>query len=346
MRASVTPRRAARAVFALLLLSLLTGFGAGPPAAAAPEPAAEPPAARDPKVVHGEAFVAAEDLTLTHLVATLSLTPEQMRRLLPVLEGAQAKLRKEQEVLRQRLAGHQPALEKTRAALVGGREASTRAEGQVSEELALQSGKLEQTRADLITSLRRSLERILTTDQYARLGRTNRALGLQRRKERTFIQAAQGVEGGGDHARFRRVLDRMRRLSPSEYGKTRFELALHLAGLNEKDEELREQGQPGLSPDDPDLKRQLAPYYATMDRLRDMPEEEYQQKSSETALQIWVEHTDRAQNDPAATREASAEQNKDIEGLLDRYLLSPRMIVVLRERLAAPDGRTRAGGVE
>lgn len=297
-------------------------------------PAAATASAVDPEAARQAALEAAEDLTLTRVIAGLRLTRAQLERLLPHLEAAAARLKAQEEEARAALLRPQPLLEETRRALIAGRDPSTRAEGQIAEQMRVQTGKIRQLRADLTSSLRRTLGTILTADQQALLAQTARTLDAQWRSARFTARAVaggrDGDRGGGPLGWMGRALDRARGASEANYPRERLEIALRLSGLGGRGWGPRDQEQPQVSPDDPQLQQRLAPLLALIDRTRQMPDAQYQQARPDLALQIWAQRA-------ALGLGAWGASNPDAEinGLIDRYFLSPRMIPIIRERIAS-----------
>src|SRR5262249_37926990 len=156
-----------------------------------------PPAKVDATAAQREAMLAAEDLAVTRVLAGVRLTTAQMRTLLPVLEGAQTRLKQQDEEGRPALAPLQPAPQETRRALIAGKESSTRAEGQIAEQMRVNADKRRGLRADLVSSVRRQLSVLLSADQQTRLASTARAMDLQERSARFLLAAATGQRGGG-----------------------------------------------------------------------------------------------------------------------------------------------------
>jgi hypothetical protein len=277
-------------------------------------------AAADPAAAAQEALQAAEDLAVTRVIVGLRLTMSQMRTLLPVLEGAQSKLKQQDEEARRALAPLQPRLEETRRALIAGKDASTRAEGRVAEQIRVNAEKRRQLRSDLVSSVRRQLSTLLTAAQQPLLASTARSMEMQQRTARFQAVATDRGRGGGPIGWVARQLDQARGAAASNYDQERIQIAMRLAN---PDRGRGNRGQTGLSPTDPSP-QQLAPYLALMDRLRQMPDAQYQQQRADLALQAL------AQGGGASPADTEAQ----ISDLIDRYFLSPRMVSTLQERLS------------
>jgi hypothetical protein len=323
-------------------IGLLAGLVALTPVAAraqqsAPAGAASPGGRRavavsapavDPAAAEQDALQAAEDLAVTRVIAGLRLTAAQMRTLLPVLEGAQAKLKQQEHEAGQALAPFQPRLAETRRALIAGKDASTRAEGQIAEQIRVNGDKRRQLRSDLVSSVRRQLSNLLASEQQPLLASTARSMEMQQRTTRLRIAAAdvgpaqgsRGNSGGGPIGWVARQLDQARGAAASNYDQERIQIAMRLAN---PDRGRGNRGQTSLSSTDPSP-QQLAPYLALMDRLRQMPDAQYQQQRADLALQALAQG--------GGTSPADAEAQ--ISDLIDRYFLSPRMVSTLQERLS------------
>lgn len=304
----------------------------GPGVAGAGGPTAV--AASTPEAARTMAVEAAEDLTLTRILVGVRLTSAQMERLLPFLESAQKQLRDAEGAAAAALAVPQPRLAETRAALLKGASPSNRAEGQIAEQARSHAAKMRQLRADLVTSLRRTLSSMLAAEQSAALGEAARSVEVGQRTARVVGRAAagdpgdRGDRGGGPVASMGRVLDRARGVSEAEYGEARLQIAMRLSGMG-GGREGRDGGDrepPSLS--DPQMQARLGPILALIDRTRQMPDAQYQTNRADLAMQVWSKRAelDGAEVDPAETSEA-------IDALLDRYFLSPRMIGAMRARM-------------
>jgi hypothetical protein len=286
----------------------------------------------DPEAAQQAALAAAEDLTIVRVIAGLHLTRAQMERLLPQLDAAQVKLTAQEAEARAALEKPLPLLEETRRALIAGSDPSTRAEGQIAEQTRVQAGKLRQLRDDLAMSLRRTLNTLLTADQQVLLGQTARTLSVQRRSARFF---ARGTNGGGDRGPMSwmgRALDQARGASEANYAEERLRIATRLMARGGPRGN-RQQGEQGRqappSPNDPEVQRQMGPLLAMIDRTRQMPDAEYRQSRDTLAMQIWSQRMQSGDGPWGSDPEA------EIRELLDRTFLSPRMIPLMRERMAA-----------
>jgi hypothetical protein len=305
------------------------GTGAnGPAVAGATASAVTPDTAR---VTAAEA---AEDLALARVLAGVRLTPAQMERLLPVLESAQKQLGEAEAAARAAVAVPQPRLQETRRALIAGQNPSNRAEGQIAEQARIHGGKIRQLRADLVSSLRRTLSTTLSAEQQTALGTTARSLDVRERSARFMARAMAGGRGGeragerGPIGWMGRSLDRARGASDANYPQERMEIAMRLArmgpGGGGRDGGRRE---PAAVPD-AQMQRRLGPILALIDRTRQMNDAQYQSGRADLAMQIWSKRAEMGdlEVDPAETSEA-------IDELLDRYFLSPRMVGAMRARM-------------
>lgn len=316
-------------------IGLLSGLVALTPVAAraqqsVPAAAASPGGGRsvavsapavDPAAAAQDALLAAEDLAVTRVIAGLRLTAAQMRTLLPVLEGAQAKLKQQEKEAGQALVLFQPRLAETRRALIAGKDASTRAEGQIAEQIRVNANKRRQLRSDLVSSVRRQLSTLLASEPQPLLASTARSMEMQQRTTRLRIAAADARRGGGPIGWVARQLDQARGAAASNYDQERIQIAMRLAN---PDRGRGNRGQTGVSPTDPGAQQQLAPYLALIDRLRQMPDAQYQQQRADLALQALAQ----------GSGVSPADTEAQISDLIDRYFLSPRMVSTLQERLS------------
>jgi hypothetical protein len=302
------------------------GAGGRPSSSAPPRTAVAPAAAVSPETAQLQAAEAAEDLALTRLLAGLRLSAAQMERLLPFLESTQKELRDAEEAARAALAAPEPRLKETRQALLQGQNPSTRAEGQIAEQIRIHAGKIRQLRADRVGSLRRILTSMLSAEQESALGETARSLDARERSTRLVVRAATGSRGGdrGPAAGMARMLDRARGASEANYAQERMAIAQRLMAWGQGS---RERGnREAAAPTDPGSQQRMASILALIDRTRQMADAEYQSSRADLAMQIWAQRAGMGDSDPAATSES-------IDELLDRYFLSPRMIGAMRARL-------------
>jgi hypothetical protein len=316
-----------------VLMGLFAGLVALAPAAALAQQSAPAPPVVSAKVdataAAQEALLAAEDLAVTRVIAGLRLTPAQMRALLPALESAQTRLKQQDEEAQRALAPLQPKLGETRRAMIAGKQASTRAEGQIAEQIRVSADKRRQLRTDLVSSLRRQLSSLLSAEQQTLLASTARTMDRQERSARFLLAAMTGQRGGGPLDRMGRQLDRVRGASAENYPQERLQIAMRMANLG-GGRGGRGQAGPPPNPNDPQVQQQIAPYLAMMDRLRQMPDAQYQQQRADLALQVWTQR-----GDTNGSGETAADADAQINGLIDRYFLSPRMAATMRERLAS-----------
>jgi hypothetical protein len=317
-------KRIASIFLLLMALTAATAWAQQPP----PAGTAAATGAVDPVKAQTAAATAAEDLAVTRIIAELKLTPAQMRQLLPTLEAAQAKLAAQVAEAHRALTAYQPKLEEGRRALLAGKDASTRAEGQAAEQAQRSDAERRTLRADWVRAIRRSLGQVLTAQQQALLGEAAHRAAQREENARWYARAASGRGGGGQIGSIGRSLDRIRGASEAQYPEERFRIARRLVRMSEEGNRRPGSEERELSPTNPEDQRRLAPYYQLMDRVRQMPDSQYRQARGDLALQLWS-----ARGDPGVS---STDREAAIGAMIDRYFLSPRMVAVMRQRTSQP----------
>lgn len=290
---------------------------AAPPGATAP--AADPAAAQ-------AALTASEDVTLLKALTSLGLTRAQLTELLPSLQGAQAKLTELDSKEGAKLAAWQSSLEQARRDLLAGTSSGSRASEQFSLAQWTAGQNRARLRADLVSSLRAALQKLLTPAQTAQMVQSGQAALLAQRTAgwRGGGRGGPGgwggpgggpggpgggpggPGGGGPAGR----LDRIREMSPAEFQDFAQRQADRMGGLT--------------SP-------RYQQYVGLMNQVREMPHAQYLLQRDQLAAQSFG----RGGFGPGGVSSDEA-----INAFVERYLLSPRAPIVVRDRL---QGQERGG---
>jgi hypothetical protein len=260
--------------------------------------------AADPALVARAAQEAAEDLTLTRVLVGLRLTPAQLADLLPLLQDAQRRLQALDQENAESIARHKGALEEERKQLLAAKSASPRVQTKYLETLALAETKRTKLRTDLTGALKRSLAKYLGTQQEALLIQVARSVSFQERTAGFRLQAMSGERGGGPINFMGQMMDRIRQMSPEEFQRQQGRIGGRFGG--------------GANPE------QTA---AMMAQIRAMSPEAYAQQRADLALRLFDQNANRRDNN------ANADPQAEIDRFIDRYFLSPRIAVVVGQRL-------------
>ena len=300
------------------------GLAAAQSAPAGGEQPATPssPPARALAAAAEEALTASEDVAVLKALAPLQLTRTQLSDLLPALQSAQAALTEGEAKEAAKLAARQSSLEQARRDLLAGKGNG----GRASEQFALAQWSAAQrrvgARADLVSSLRAALEKILTPAQAAQMAESGQAALLAQRMAgwrgggpggwggsgrpgsgaRSGSGGPGGPGGGGGGPGGR--LDRIREMSPADFQEFSQRQADRFGGQT--------------SP-------QFQQYVTFMNQVRDMPHSQYLLQRDQLAAQSFGRGGFGAG--------AAGNNEEAIKAFVDRYLLSPRAPIVVRDRL-------------
>jgi hypothetical protein len=287
------------------------------PAAAATE--APLPA---PDSVVADAEAAAEALAVAKVFAGLRLGETQLRELLPLLEGAQTRLRELERSIGAGLAAHTAALTEVRARLYAGKPGSERAETAYDEALKSVEKRRKQLRADLVATTRRALERALGPRQESLVLQTAASASYQQRTATYRAQWLTGEELGGPIGWMGRIMDRNRGLSREEFERDQTRHA-------DQDIQLGRYTTEGA-----------ARLKAMMERVRALPARDYEARKAELALEVYLENHDVYLETPPP------DPQREVDRFLDRYFLSPHAPTAARVRLgiAVPRPASPPGG--
>jgi hypothetical protein len=264
-----------------------------------------------------EALASAEDVALLKALAPLGLTRTQLSDLLPALQGAQANLTELDSKEAAKLAAWKSTLEQARRDLLAGKGSGARA----SDQFALAQWAAEQKRAsrraDLVASLRAALEKILSPAQAAQMAESGQAALLAQRTagwrgggspSGWGGSGGPGGPGGGRGGGPGGQLDRVREMSPAEFEQNSQRRADRMGGQT--------------SP-------QFQQYTTFMTQVREMPQSQYLLQRDQLAVQSLGQ----GRGGFGATLAGSNEEAA--RAFVDRYLLSARAPVVVRDRLQA-----------
>jgi hypothetical protein len=301
---------------AVLVAGGAIGLAGRPALAAGAEPAAADPAAAQ------AALTASEDVTLLKVITSLGLTRAQLTTLLPVVESAQTKLAEQDAKEAAKLTAWKGSLDQARRDLLAGTGSGSRA----TEQFGLAQWTAAQNRArltaDLVSSLRATLEKTLTPEQTTQMAANGQAALMAQRMAgwqggggwggrggfggppggpRGGGPGGGGPGGGGPSGR----LDQIRQMSPAEF----------------QDFSQRQAGRMG-GPDSPRFQQ----YVSSMNQMRDMPQGQYLLQRDQLAAQQFGRR---------GFGPGGATDDEAIRAFVEQYLLSPRAPIVLRDRLQA-----------
>lgn len=254
---------------------------------------------------------AAEDVIVLNGINPVRLTPAQIEQLLPHLRGAQERLREAEAADARSFAGLHKMLLDARSRLLAGDATASSAEQQIALNRQSAAQRQAQVRRDLATSLRRQLAVTLTPTQQAQMVTRGQQL-LAAERTTLFQQRAvslpagpgggPGRGAGGAPGGFQsRMLDRLRE-APQE----QFDLMAQRMALRA--------GEPGTPAYNESLN--------FLNRVRRMPSGDYQRQRDLLAQEFMQSRLQAQQNAEAA-----------MDRFIDRYLLSPRIVTLLEEKI-------------
>jgi hypothetical protein len=248
-----------------------------------------------------EAVSAAEDVAVLKALAAVGLSRAQFAQLLPALQSAQARLTSLEQEEAAKLAALRGSLDQAKRDLLAGKGSGVSAENQFALAQSAAAQRRARLRADLVASLRRTLQSILSPAQLARMAQSGQ----------TVVQSLRtaGWRGGGRSSAGSSRLDRVRRMSPAAFERENRRMADRLGGEN--------------SP-------RYQQYVTFMNSVRSMPHSQYLLRRDLLASQPIPGITAGSGGPTRADAEAAA------NAFVDRYLLSPRAPVVVGQRLRRP----------
>jgi hypothetical protein len=251
-----------------------------------------------------EAAQAAEDVTVLKALASLGLTRSQLAQLLPSLRGAQDKLNEFEGRETEELAALRAPLEQAKQELLTGKGSGLRAQEQFSTSLTALAQRRAGARAEVVASLRRTLDSILNPAQAATLAESGQAVLMTQRAAgwRGGGGPGRGGEGPGGSSTGR--LDRIRQMSPAEFERDAGRWADRMGGRQSA---------------------QFQQYMAHMQNVRSMPHSQYLLQRDQLAARSSAR---------GGAFGAIGNPNEAANAIVDRYLLSPRAPVVVADRLA------------
>jgi hypothetical protein len=323
-----------------------------------PAPAQQERSERAPAGATPELAALLEDVTILRGVNPLQLTSAQLSALVQRLEVAAAQARQAEAA---DVPAWQAATRSIRQAIpqVAAGAPAGPADTEFARVQVAARGKLETRNRQTRDELRALLQQALSASQLAALVTAGRAELVNRRMARIEEGDLRMVD------RFGRQLDRLREASPAEYAQERRRFASQIAdlpgweqigrenrtgnragrdgggargaqsrdGLRIEQERLRRREQRTETRQqlaDPARRAQYNQALATADRIRGMAPALYAQQRGQLSLQIL-----RATNQ---TRAQTATPEEAMNAFIERYLLSSRAPVVLKERLGALAG--------
>jgi hypothetical protein len=287
------------------------------------------PAAQGNDPAAQEALTASEDVAVLKALAPLGLTRTQLSDLLPALQGAQAKLAELDSKEAAKMAAWHGTLEQARRDLLSGKGNGARASDQFALVQWGAAQKRASLRSDLVSSLQATLEKILTPAQAAQVVESGQAALLAQRMAGWRAGAAGGrggwggpggfggpggpggagnpggpggVRGGGPGGE----MDRVREMSPADFQQYAQRRAGRMGGES--------------SP-------QFQQYMTFMNQVRDMPHSQYLLQRDQLAAQAL------RQGRGGFGAALAGNEDEATKAFVDRYLLSQRAPVVVRDRL-------------
>lgn len=249
-----------------------------------------------------EAATAAEDVAVLKALAAVGLTRSQLAQLLPSLRGAQERLTEFEAQEGAKLATHRAPLEQARQDLLAGKGSGLRAQEQFRIALTTLARRRAGVRTEIVSSLRRTLDTILTPTQSASLVESGQAVlqgqriaGWRGTPVRSGTSSSRGLSGR---------LDRIRRMSPAAFEQDADRAAARMGGRGSA---------------------QFRQYLALMQQVRSMPHSQYLLQRDQLAARAFARE---------GASGAAGNTNDAANAFVDRYLLSPRAPVVVAERVA------------
>lgn len=244
----------------------------------------------------------AEDVALLNALNPLRLTREQIRSLLPHLQGARTRLLETEAAGSRSFDGLQTLLTDARGRLIVEKGTAAAVEEQVTLNRQSAAGRMAQLRRDLATGLQRTLRTTLTTAQQERIALRGRQLTTERQlAQRGPIGARLGgrgaAEAGGPQDQ---MLDRIRQMPQQEFEQFMQRMA-------------RRPDRPGA----PDMEGRMSFF----NRVRGLTPDAFQRTRRQLGQEM-------LQFRGAPAGELS--QDADL-AFIDRYFMSPRTVPLLEE---------------
>jgi hypothetical protein len=264
------------------------------------------PAAAATASAAAEAVAAAEDVAVLRALAAVGLTRAQLAALLPAVQSAQARLAALEQEEAAKLAALRGSLEQAKRDVLAGKGSGASAEGQFALAQSAAAQRRARLRADLVASLRRALQSILTPAQVERMAQSGQAIALSQRTAGWRGGSGGRSERGSERTR---QLDRVRQMSPAAFERENRRMADRLGG--ESSSRYRQ-------------------YLAFMTSVRGMSHSQYLLQRDHLAAQPL------ARVGGGAGEATALDAGEAIHAFVDRYLLSPRAPVVVGERLRTP----------
>jgi hypothetical protein len=302
-----------------------------------------PPAAPDPAKVTVEVSETQEDILLIRVISALKLTTGQMMRLIPTLESAQTKLKAQDVADAKDLKARQTGLEAARKqVLAGGAAAGPRAEQDYQQTLVAIQKRRATLRASLVQMIRRALTGLLTQEQMEKMAQVGQEMQFLQRQAQWMAQAQSGDGGGGPLAGMTRMMDRMRDVPPAEWEKAKTDMAQRMAGGGGGFGGPGGPGGPGGGGgrggrggnNQARQQQQMARMQNFMqmaDQVRSLPSDQYESQKFSIAGKLFQNMRGGGQQSP----------DDAINGFIDRYFLSPRIVPAMKDKSGVPAAASR-----
>jgi hypothetical protein len=273
-----------------------------------------------------QALQVAEDLRVLEALNPLKLSASQIGELIPVLDGAQARLKQLQAEKKRALANWKTSLDQAREQALQGGKPSSRLQQQLRLLQDTSERKETQARMDLVIAISAKLGRALSAEQAKQVKTLTQTTLVG--QPSPFALAGEATDGDSApstdlHEKIARELDKLRRAKPGpQYEIRRVKFI--------------DQFMKGLDPDAPEYQKQLNALFNQAGEIHEMAPDAFEQQK-QTLLANFVQMRYAAQvriqaNRAAREVEAAPLQNSTgLELFVEKVLMSPRAALVLRE---------------
>jgi hypothetical protein len=268
----------------------------------------------------------AEDLRVMEAMSPLKLTAAQMDQLLPVLDGAQAKMKQLATEKKRALADRKAALVEARAKAIQGGKPSSRLQQQLVLLQDTSDRKAKQARMDLVVTISGKLIQILSAEQANQVKTLTQSTLLSQPSALTVVSDTgdgASTKSSDLNDKIARELDRLRKAQPGP------QYEMRRAGFVD-------QFMKGMDPNDPEYQKQLNSLFDQTGRIHEMSPDDYdQQRENLLSRLVPLRHAAmvRVQANRAAKDAESAplQHSTGLEMFVEKVLLSPRSTPVLHE---------------
>lgn len=273
-----------------------------------------------------QALQIAEDLRVMEALRPLKLSPSQMDELLPLLDGAQAKMKQLAAEKKRALADQKPSLVEARAKALQGGKPSSRLQQQLLLLRDTSDRKEKRARMDLVISISGKLTQILSTEQAKQVKTLTETTLLS--QPSALVVASDTADGAAVKSsdlsdKISRELDRLRKSQPGP------QYEMRRAGFID-------QFMKGMDPNDPQYQKQLNSLFDWAGQIHEMSPDDFEQQRQDLlthlvplrhAAMVRVQ-ANRAAKDADA---APLQHSTGLEMFVEKVLMSPRAAMILRE---------------